>query len=93
MPRSRRDYLIVAGAAAEAARVFRRGWIARISGRVASRSLRVGMRSGNRSWLYVAAGTQALRMIHRMAAPKPDVFTLKLKPGEAIEIREIRRSK
>ena len=93
MARSSRDYLIVAGAAAEAARVFRRGWVARISGRVASTSLRLGMRSGNRSWLYVAAGTQALRIAHRMLASKPDVFRLNLKPGDAIEIREIRRSK
>jgi hypothetical protein len=93
MPRSSRDYLIAAGAAAEAARVFRRGFVARISGRVASIALRRGMRSGSRGWLYVAAGAQGLRMVQRMIAPKPETFRLNLKPGDAIEIREIRRSK
>ena len=93
MPRSSREYLIAAGAAAEAARVFRRGWAARVTGRVAADALRLGMRSGNHGWLYVAAGTQALRIVARMIAPKPEVFHLKLKPGETIEIREIRRTK
>ena len=93
MPRSSREYLIAAGAAAEAARVFRRGWAARISGRVASNALRLGMRSGNHGWLYVAAGAQGIRMVSRFLAPKPEVFRLNLKPGDAIEIREIRRTK
>lgn len=88
-----RDYLIAAGAAAEAAHVFRRGWTARMSGRVASTALRRGMRSGNRGWLYVAAGAQGLRLVQRMVAPKPEVFRLKLRPGEAIEIREVKREK
>jgi hypothetical protein len=93
MARSSRDYLIAAGAAAEAARVFRRGFVARISGRVASLALRRGMRSGSRGWLYVAAGAQGLRMLQRFLAPKPEVFRLNLKAGDAIEIREIPRSK
>jgi hypothetical protein len=88
-----RDYLIAAGAAAEAARVFRRGWAARITGRVASTALRRGMRSGSRGWLYVAAAAQALRMLQRFTAPKPDVFRLQLHPGDAVEIREIPRTK
>jgi hypothetical protein len=88
-----RDYLIAAGAAAEAARVFRRGWAARISGRVASMALRRGMRSGSRGWLYVAAAAQGLRMLQRVIAPKPEVFHVRLRPGDGIEIREIPRSK
>ncbi len=93
MARSNRDYLIAAGAAAEAARVFRRGWWARVSSRVASTALRHGMRSGSRGWLYVAAAAQGLRVLQRVIAPKPDVFRVKLRPGDAIEIREIPRSK
>ena len=93
MPRSSRDYVIAAGAAAEAARIFRRGFVARLSGRVASLALRRGMRSGSRGWLYVAAGAQGLRMLQRFLAPKPEVFRLNLKPGDAIEVREIRRTK
>ena len=51
------------------------------------------MRSGSRGWLYVAAGTQGLRMLQRFTAPKPHVFRLRLHPGEAVEIREIPRTK
>ena len=93
MPRSSREYLIAAGAAAEAARVFRRGWAARISGRVASVALQRGMRSGSRGWLYVAAGIQGFRMLQRFTAAKPHVFRLRLHPGEGVEIREIPRTK
>ena len=92
MPRSR-DYLIAAGAAAEAARVFRRGFVARFSGRLASTALRRGMRSGSRGWLYLAAAAQGLRMLQRFAAAKPDVYHLRLQPGEGVEIREIPRAK
>jgi hypothetical protein len=93
MARSNRDYVIAAGAAAEAARVFRRGWIARYTGRIASMALQRGMRSGNRGWLYVAAGAQGLRLLQRVIAPKPEVFRVKLRPGEGVEIREIPREK
>jgi hypothetical protein len=92
MARSNRDYLIAAGAAAEAARVLRRGWSARITSRIATASLRRGMRSGNRGWLYVAAFAQSLRLLQRVMTRKPEVFTMKLRPGEAVEIREIPRS-
>ena len=47
------------------------------------------MRSGTRGWLYVAAGAQGLRIMQRLLASKPEVFQLKLRPGEAFEIREI----
>jgi hypothetical protein len=93
MARSGRDYLIAAGAAAEAARIFRRGYWHRITGQVASQALRRGMRSGSRGWLYVAAGAQGVRILQRVLAPKPEVFHLKLKPGDAFSIREIPRAK
>jgi hypothetical protein len=93
MARSNRDYLIAAGAAAEAVHVFRRGWSARVTSRVATASLRRGMRSGSRGWLYIAATAQGLRLLQRVVARKPEVFRIKLKPGEGIEIREIPRAK
>ncbi|HXY94941.1 MAG TPA: hypothetical protein VEP49_20950 [Acidimicrobiia bacterium] len=93
MARSNRDYLIAAGAAAEAARVLRRGWGARMTSRLSSVALRRGMRSGSRGWLYLAAGMQALRLFERLLAPKPEVFSIKLQPGESIEIREVPRGK
>jgi hypothetical protein len=92
MARSKRDYLIAAGAAAEAAHVLRRRWTAGFTGRVASFSLRRGMRSGNRGWLYVAAVAQGLRLLQRIVTPKPEVFLVKLRPGEGVEIREIPRA-
>ena len=92
MARSNRDYLIAVGAAAEAAHVLRRRWAAGFTGRVASFSLRRGMRSGNRGWLYVAAAAQGLRLLQRVLTPKPEVFRVKLRPGEGVEIREIPRS-
>jgi hypothetical protein len=64
----------------------------RIAGRVASTALRRGMRSGNRGWLYVAAVAHGLRLFQRVVTPKPDVFRVKLRPGEGIEIREIPRA-
>ncbi len=93
MARSNRDYLIAAGAAVEAAHVFRRGWTARYTGRIASTALRRGMRSGNPGWLYLAAAAQGLRLLQRVVTPKPEVFQIKLRPGEGIEIREIHRGK
>ena len=51
------------------------------------------MRSGSRGWLYIAAAAQGLRMLQRVTAPKPEVFQVKLRPGDGIEIREIPRSK
>jgi hypothetical protein len=93
MARSKRDYLIAAGAAAEAAHVLRRRWSAGFIGRIASFSLRRGMRSGNRGWLYLAATAQGLRLLQRIMTQKPEVFQVKLRPGEGVEIREIPRAK
>jgi hypothetical protein len=88
MARSKRDYFIVAGAAVEAARVLRRGFVARVTSRISSASLRHGMRSGSRGWLYVAFAAQGLRVFQRLSARKPEVFQITLRPGESIEIRE-----
>jgi hypothetical protein len=91
MARPNRDYLIAAGAAAQAARIFRRDWVARTTSRVTSFALRQSTGSGSRVWLYVAAGAQGLRICHRVLASKPEVFQIKLRPGEGVEIREVAR--
>jgi len=93
MARSKRDYFIVAGAAIEAAHLIRRGFTARITSRIASESLHRGMRSGRRGWLYVAFAAQGLRILQRVGASKPEIFQIKLAPGQSIEIREIPRAK
>ncbi|HLM18323.1 MAG TPA: hypothetical protein VK549_10905 [Acidimicrobiia bacterium] len=87
------DAFIAAGAAASAVRVVRKDFTSRIVARVGSTALRKGMHSGNRAWFYVAAGATGLRLLHKYTGRTEDVFTVKLKPGERIEIREIRRTK
>ncbi len=93
MARNNREAFLIAGAAATAARMFRRGFTARIVGRLSSTALRKGMHGGSRGWLYVAAGAQALRLIQSFAGRKEEVFTVKLRPGDAFEIRNYPREK
>jgi hypothetical protein len=90
---ARKDTLVAIGAAASAARVLRKDFTSRITARVGSAALRRGMHSGNRAWFYVAAGATGLRLAHKYLGRKEDVFALKLRPGESIEIREIRRAR
>ena len=81
------------GAAASAARVIRKDVSARVIARVGSTALRKGMRSGNRAWFYVAAGATGLRLFHKYVGRTEDILTIKLRPGESLQIREIRRGK
>lgn len=90
---ARGDALVAVGAAASAARVIRKDLTSRVTARIGSAALRRGMRSGNRAWFYVAAGATGLRLAHRYLGRKEDVFTMKLRPGDSIQIREIARTK
>jgi hypothetical protein len=90
---ARRDALVAVGAAASAARVLRKDLTSRITAQVGSAALRRGMRSGNRAWFYVAAGATGLRLAHRYLGRKEEVFRIKVRPGESIQIREIARTK
>ena len=89
----RSDAFIAVGAAAEAARVLRKGVSARVIARVGSTALRRGMHSGNRGWFYVAAAATGLRMLHKYTGRTEDILSIKLHPGESFEIREIPRRK
>ena len=89
---ARRDALVAVGAAASAARVLRKDIVSRWTARIGSTALRKGMHSGNRAWFYVAAGATGLRIAHKYLGRTEDILTLKLKPGERLEIREIRRA-
>jgi hypothetical protein len=89
----RSDALVAVGAAASAARVLRKDFSARVMARIASTSLRRGMHSGSRGWFYVAAAVSGLRLLHRFTGRKEEVLSIRLRPGEALEIREIRRAK
>ena len=62
---------------------------ARLTSRVSREAFRRGVRGGSRTWLYVYVGAQGVRLLQRVASPRPDVFRLKLRPGETLEIREV----
>jgi hypothetical protein len=89
----RSDAFIAVGAAASAARVIRKDFSARIISRVGSTALRRGMHSGNRGWFYVAAAATGLRVLHKYTGRTEDILSIKLRPGESFEIREIPRRK
>jgi hypothetical protein len=89
----RSDAIVAIGAAASAARVLRKDFTSKITARVGSAALRRGMHSGNRGWFYLAAAATGMRVLHKYAGRKEDVLSIKLRPGESLMIREIRRAK
>jgi hypothetical protein len=89
----RSEAIIVAGAAASAARVLRKDFSAQVFARFASTALRRGVRSQSRGWLYAGAAAYGISTLHKYAGRKEEVFSIKLRRGEALEIREVRRAK
>jgi hypothetical protein len=61
--------------------------------RVASFALNRAMSGGRREWFYVALGAQGLRLLNRVLTPQPEVFRMTLRPGDAIEVRELPRER
>lgn len=53
--------------------------------------LRRGLRDGSRAWLYVGLAATAVRVARRVLSEPESVERIELRPGEAIEIREVRR--
>lgn len=92
MASSRTEAFVVAGAVAAGARILRRDISAQVVARVGRMALRRGVRHGSRPWLYVAAGATALQVLQRVTSPKPEVLTMKLRPGEGLEILHRRRT-
>ena len=90
MPRGR-EYLVIAGSAARAARIMGRGAGARFTARVATYAFRRGLRSRSSGWFYVGAVLEGVHLLQRVLAPRPEIAQLVLRPGESIEIREIPR--
>jgi hypothetical protein len=93
MASRRGDAFVAVGAAASAARVLRKDFTSRWTARLGSAALRKGMHSGNRAWFYVAAGATGLRLAHKYLGRKEEVFHIRLRPGESVQIREIARAK
>ncbi|MET0276397.1 MAG: hypothetical protein ABW211_06095, partial [Acidimicrobiia bacterium] len=85
------DTAVALGAALSAARVLRRGWVARYVSRFATIALRRGMSSGSRPWLYAGAAATTLRLAHKYMGRTEEVYHVKLRRGERVEIREIAR--
>jgi len=81
MASARRDALIAVGAAASAARCCAKDFTSRFTARIGSAALRRGMHSGNRAWFYVAAGATGVRLLHKYAGRKEEVFAIKLAAG------------
>jgi hypothetical protein len=87
------DALVVGAAAVAGFRMLRKDFSARTVALFASMALRRGMRSGSRGWLYAAAAATALKMLTSVLGRKEDVLSIRLRPGESFEIREIPRAK
>ena len=87
------EVVVAVAAAATAARLLERGWVARFVQRFSTIAIRHGMRSGSRSGLYAGAAASSFRDLHRYVGKKEEVHRIKLKRGESIEIREIPRAK
>lgn len=60
--------------------------------RVALRGLRRGLVDGSRPWLYVGVAAVAIRVLRWvLVQPEETVYEGEVKPGDAIEIRTVRR--
>jgi hypothetical protein len=89
----RREALIAVGAAASAARILRKDVSAQVMARIASASLRRGVHSGSRGWLYLAAALSGARLLRKYTGRTEEVLTVKLRRGDTFQIREIPRAK
>ena len=66
------------------------GWL---MGRLIKTGLRRGLMEGSRGWLYVGGTAVLLRVARRLLVEAPEtVFETEIKPGQAIEVRTLRRS-
>jgi hypothetical protein len=83
------DVVVAVAAAATAARLLQRGWIARFTQRFSAIAIRHGIRNGSRTWMYAGAAASTFHYLNRFFGKKEEVKRIKLKPGERIEIREI----
>jgi len=87
------DTVVAIGAVASAVSVVRKGWSARSLATFTTIALRRAASGGSRGLLYVGAAATGLRVLHRAVGKREDILRIKLKPGQALEIREIVRTK
>ena len=61
--------------------------------RLIKTGFRRGLFEGSKGWLYVGGTAALLRLARRLLTEAPEtVYESEIKPGQAIEIRTLRRS-
>jgi hypothetical protein len=53
------------------------------------RGMRRGLRDGSQVWLTVGVAAMAVRMLQRLARPRPEVISEELRPGETLVITHL----
>jgi hypothetical protein len=61
-----------------------------LASRLTRIALRRGIAEGSRGWLYVGVATVAVRAAHRLLTEPETVFSTELRPGQALQIRNVR---
>jgi hypothetical protein len=64
-----------------------------VVGRLSRTGMRRGLLEGSRGWLYVGLAATTVRVLRRVLAEPELVERLELKPGEAVEIRTVRKGR
>ncbi|HEY8215754.1 MAG TPA: hypothetical protein VIH82_01380 [Acidimicrobiia bacterium] len=65
--------------------------VADVVARLSTTGLRRGFLEGSRGWLYVGLAATTVRVLRRVLAEPEVVERFDLRPGEAIEIRTVRK--
>ena len=65
--------------------------LANVVVRLSRTGLRRGLLEGSRGWLYVGLAASTVRVLRRVLAEPEVVERFELAPGEAVEIRTVRK--
>jgi hypothetical protein len=65
--------------------------VADVVARLSRTGLRRGLFEGSRGWLYVGLAATSVRVLRRVLTEREVVERFELAPGEAVEIRTVRR--
>jgi hypothetical protein len=65
--------------------------VADVVTRLSRAGLRRGLFEGSRGWLYIGLAATGVRVLRRVLSEREVVERFELAPGEAVEIRTVRR--
>ena len=68
-------------------------FLARAAGNAGRAAFGRGLRRRSRTMLYLGAAGTAVQVLHFLLRRRPDVYRLKLRPGEGIEVVNKRRGR